>query len=132
MSRTSEWLGGYLRAWASKDPDDVRSLFTEDGEYWFRPDDPAPVRGVDAIVEMWRTEDEPTAPVHDLRVLIENEELGIITGRVDYPGHQLYFNMWEVHFAPDGRATRFVEWFMTPRRGGISAESTETTDDPVI
>jgi ketosteroid isomerase-like protein len=123
MSRASEWLDGYVRAWASKDPDAVHALFTEDGEYWFRPDDPHPVRGRDAIVAMWAEEDEPTEPVHDLRVLIENDEVGIITGRVDYPGHQLYMNMWEVHFADDGRATRFVEWFMTPRRGDADGAS---------
>ncbi|MDF2492045.1 MAG: hypothetical protein K0Q58_623 [Microbacterium sp.] len=127
MSRTSDWLNGYLRAWASKDPDDVRAIFAEDGEYWFRPDDPEPVRGLDAIVRMWQDEEEPTSPVHDLRVLVEDDEVGIVTGQVDYPGHQLYLNMWEVHFAPDGRAARFVEWFMTPRES-----ATPATDDPAI
>lgn len=115
MSRTSEWLDGYLRAWRSKSPDDVRALFTDDAEYWFRPDDPEPAKGIDAIVEMWG-EDEPSDPEIDLRVLIENDDLGIITGHVNYPDHQSYANMWEVHFAPDGRAERFVEWFMTPRK----------------
>lgn len=116
MTRTSDWLAGYEKAWRSKDPDDVRALFTEDAEYWFRPDDPEPVRGIDGIVEMW-SEDEPTAPEYELDVLIENDDLGIIRGWVDYPGHQKYSNLWEVHFAPDGRAQRFVEWFMVPRRG---------------
>jgi hypothetical protein len=50
-------------------------------------------------------------------VLIENDELAIITGSVVYPGHQSYSNMWEVWFADDGRAKKFVEWFMTPRSG---------------
>lgn len=118
MSRTSEWLEGYLRAWRSKNPDDVRALFTDDAEYLFRPDDPEPVRGIEAIVEMWRTEDEPTEPVIELAPLVEDGRVGIVTGRVDYPGHQLYMNMWEIHFADDGRARRFVEWFMTPRKEG--------------
>jgi hypothetical protein len=74
------------------------------------------VIGVDAIVEMWR-DPEPSDPQHDLRVLIENDELAIITGSVVYPGHQSYSNMWEVWFADDGRAKKFVEWFMTPRSG---------------
>jgi len=113
MTRASEWLTGYERAWRSKEPADVRALFTEDAEYRFRPDDPEPVVGIDAIVEMWQ-EDEPAEPVYDLRVLIEDDDLGIITGWVDYPGHEKYSNLWEVHFAPDGRAHRFVEWFMTP------------------
>ncbi|TFV82441.1 hypothetical protein E4V99_16220 [Microbacterium sp. dk485] len=111
MTRTSDWLAGYERAWRSKHPDDVRALFTDDAEYCFRPDDPEPAIGIDAIVAMWG-EDEPAEPVHDLRVLIENDELGIVTGWVGYPGHEKYSNLWEVHFGPDGRARRFVEWYM--------------------
>lgn len=117
MSTASDWLAGYIRAWESKSDDDVRALFTDDAQYWFRPDDDDPVIGIDAIVKMWR-EDEPSAPVHDLAVLIEDDRLGVITGTVDYPGHETYSNMWEVWFAPDGRATKFVEWFMTPRKTG--------------
>ena len=117
MTKTSDWLNGYLRAWTSKDPADVRAIFTDDAQYWFRPDDDEPVVGIDDILAMWA---EPEAPdvVPDLRVLIENDELGIITGTVDYPGHAHYANMWEVWFAPDGRAQKFVEWFMTPRSTG--------------
>ncbi|WP_306231719.1 nuclear transport factor 2 family protein [Agrococcus beijingensis] len=115
MTPAERWLDGYLRAWASKDAADVRAIFTDDAEYWFRPDDPEPVRGIDAIVAMWG-DDEPADPQPDLRVLIEDERLGIITGTVVYPGHESYSNLWEVHFAADGRAQRFVEWFMTPRK----------------
>lgn len=117
MTKTSDWLDGYRRAWQTKDPIDIRAIFADDGEYWFRPDDPAPVKGLDAILAMWADEDEPTEPVHDLRVLTEDEGIGIITGTVDYPGHASYLNIWEVHFAPDGRARRFVEWFMKPTEG---------------
>ncbi|MBN9200529.1 nuclear transport factor 2 family protein [Microbacterium aurantiacum] len=115
MTTASDWLNGYIRAWESQSDDDVRALFTDDAEYWFRPDDDDPVIGIDAILEMWR-EPEPSEPVHDLAVLIEDDRLGIITGTVDYPGHETYSNMWEVWFAPDGRAKKFVEWFMTPRK----------------
>ena len=116
MTRTSDWLAGYEKAWRTKDPADVRAVFSDDAQYWFRPDDPDPVRGIDAIVAMWQEEDEPTEPEYALEVLIENDALGIVSGHVDYPGHQRYANLWEVHFAPDGRARRFVEWFMTPRQ----------------
>lgn len=114
MAKAQEWLDGYVRAWRSKDDADVRAIFADDAEYWFRPDDPEPVRGIDAIIRMWH-EDEPDDPEISLSVLIEDERLAIITGHVNYPGHQFYSNMWEVYFAPDGRAQRFVEWFMTPR-----------------
>lgn len=115
MTRASDWLDGYIRAWTSKDEADVRAIFADDAEYWFRPDDDDPVVGIDAIVAMWR-DPEPADPIHELRVLIENDSLGIITGTVNYPGHQSYANMWEVWFAPDGRAKKFIEWFMTPRQ----------------
>ena len=115
MSQARRWLDGYIKAWRSKSPDDVRAIFTDDAEYWFRPDDPEPVRGIDAIIAMWGEPEEPN-PIHELDVLIEDDRLGIIKGHVDYPGHQFYSNLWEVHFAPDGRAQRFVEWFMTPRK----------------
>ncbi|WP_396656963.1 nuclear transport factor 2 family protein [Microbacterium sp.] len=114
MSKTREWLDGYVRAWKSKDPADVRAIFTDDAEYWFRPDSADPVRGIDAIVRMWAEEEEPAEPAFELDVLVEDENVGVVTGWVDYPGHQLYRNMWEVHFGEDGRARRFVEWYMTP------------------
>ena len=114
MTRTSDWLDGYEKAWRSKEADDVRALFTDDAEYWFRPNEPDPGRGIDAIVEMWG--DEDTEPSWELSVLIENRDLGIVKGHVDYPGGGSYTNLWEVHFAPDGRAHKFVEWFMTPRK----------------
>lgn len=114
MTRATDWLDGYLTAWRTKDPDDVRAIFAEDAEYLFQPD-ARPVVGREAIATMWVEEDEPAVAVPDLRVLIENDDVAIITGQVDYPGHQLYLNMWEVWFAPDGTAKRFVEWYMTPR-----------------
>ena len=93
----------------------MRAIFTDDAEYWFRPNDPEPTRGIDAIVEMWGEPESPD-PQHDLRVLIEDEQLGIIKGTIAYPGHESYANLWEVYLAPDGRAHRFVEWYMTPRK----------------
>ena len=56
---------------------------------------------------------EPTQAVWDLAVLVESDGIGIIRGTVDYPGHASYVNLWEVHLAADGRATRFVEWYLT-------------------
>ena len=53
----------------------------------------------------------PLAP-GDLAVLVEGEGIGIIRGTVDYPGHASYVNLWEVHLAADGRASKFVEWYL--------------------
>ena len=112
MTNAQRWLDGYIRAWESKDPSILREIFTDDAEYCFQPDDPEPLRGIDAIERMWREGSEPAEPRHALRVLIEDDRVGIITGTISYPGHESYSNLWEVHFAEDGRAQRFVEWYM--------------------
>lgn len=111
MTTTQNWLEGYLTAWRTKDAVDVRAIFAPDAEYWFHPYDAEPVRGIDAIVEAWMSP-ELTEAVPDLRVLVEGDDIGIIRGTVDYPGHASYVNLWEVHFAADGRARRFVEWYL--------------------
>lgn len=117
MSQTQKWLDGYLRAWRSNDAAQVRAIFTDDAEYFFRPDDDKPARGIDAILAMWGR-DEGTQPRADLQVLIEDEHLGIVTGTVDYGEGQSYSNLWVITFAPDGRARRYVEWYMTPPKQG--------------
>jgi len=111
MATTQNWLDGYLTAWRTKQADDVRAIFTDDAEYWFHPYDAEPVRGIDAIIAAWM-EPEWTVAVPDLGVLVESDTLGIVRGSVDYPGHSSYMNLWEVHFAPDGRAQKFVEWYL--------------------
>ncbi|WP_336631071.1 MULTISPECIES: nuclear transport factor 2 family protein [unclassified Microbacterium] len=110
-STTQNWLDGYLRAWRTKDDADVRALFTDDAEYLFHPYETSPARGIDAVLTAWQ-DPEPTEAVADLHVLIEGDDIGIIRGTVDYPGHASYVNLWEVHFAADGRARRFVEWYL--------------------
>jgi len=115
MTRASDWLAGYEKAWRSEDPADVRAIFTDDAEYWPRPDAAKPYVGIDAIIAMW-PEDEDAHPEYAFEVLIEDDALGIIRGHVDYPGEHSYVNLWEVHFAEDGRARKFVEWFMTHKQ----------------
>lgn len=110
MTHAQNWLQGYEKAWRTKDADDIRALFTEEAEYWTSPDDPAPLRGIDEIVPWWQ-QDEPAEPIWQLGVLIADAGLAIIRGWVDYPGHKKYVNLWEVHFAIDGRAFMFVEWY---------------------
>ena len=40
----------------------------------------------------------------------------IITGRTEYPAEKDYDNLWVIRLAPDGRASRFTEWYMTRPR----------------
>jgi hypothetical protein len=38
----------------------------------------------------------------------------LVQGRTDYADGRIYANLWVIHLAEDGRAERFVEWFMEP------------------
>ena len=71
--------------------------------------------GIDAIVAMWDS-DRGDDPEFDFEVLIEDDRLAIIKGHVNYPEGKHYSNIWEVWFAPDGRAQKFVEWWMLPHK----------------
>lgn len=123
MTRTSDWLDGYLRAWRTKDAADVRAIFTDDAEYFFHPYERDPVRGIDAIITAWQ-EPERTEAVADLAVLVEDARIGIVRGTVDYPGYASYVILWEVHLADDGRAERFVEWYLkVPEETEVSVSS---------
>ena len=46
----TNWMNGYLKAWESNEPDDVRALFADDAEYRYSPSDSAPLQGIEAIV----------------------------------------------------------------------------------
>lgn len=46
------WIARYVRAWSTNDPDEIRSLFTEQAEYRDGPSTP-PWVGRDAIVDAW-------------------------------------------------------------------------------
>ena len=40
----------------------------------------------------------------------------IVQGRTDYPADKLYDNLWVIRLTPDGRASRFTEWYMARDR----------------
>jgi ketosteroid isomerase-like protein len=46
------WIDGYVRAWNSNDPADIRALFTQDAAYYTEPYGP-PWEGRDEIVRQW-------------------------------------------------------------------------------
>lgn len=112
MSATTDWVEGYIRAWASDDPVDIRALFTADAEYAGRPYR-EPIRGIEAIEDYWISEEEPSEPVFEWELVAESDGVGVVKATTDYPGAQKYWNLWIIRFADDGRATRFEEWWMT-------------------
>lgn len=117
MDIVQNWLDGYLKAWASNEPDDIRALFTEDASYAGSPLDADPPRGHDAIVAWWLgVRDEIGEWTFDGHPLAYSDGVGFIEGRTDYADGRVYANLWVVRFADDGRARSFVEWWMEPRR----------------
>lgn len=107
------WVDNYLRAWESNDPEHIRSLFTEDGEYSTEPY-AEPWQGHDEIIEGWLdAADEPGETTFEWTAVVSTPELGIVQGTTVYGSRELtYSNLWVIRFAPDGRATEFVEWWM--------------------
>ena len=107
-----DWVARYRVAWQSNDPDDIRGLFTPDGEYLTGPSE-KPWSGHDEIVASWlRDADQPGDTEFDGWVIAVDGDLGVVQARVDYREGRLYDNIWLIELEPDGRARRFTEWYM--------------------
>ena len=107
------WIEQYKTAWASNNPDDIRAMFTDDASYAGTPSDTSPWRGIDAIVEGWlRNADEPDTYTFEYEVLSDTGDLAFVQGLTTYLDERpTYDNLWVIRFAPDGRATEFIEFY---------------------
>jgi hypothetical protein len=109
------WVENYKRAWASNEPDDIRALFTTDAIYAYRPNDAKAPRGHDAIVASWlEGRDSPGDYAFEFWVVSEGPKVAVVQAVTDYSasGGNVYDNLWVIHFADDGRASEFTEWYM--------------------
>jgi ketosteroid isomerase-like protein len=111
-STVSAWMDGYLRAWDSNAPDDIRALFTDDAQYLTAPTVPARV-GIEAVVDGWiEDQDQPgdyTFSWHELGI---DGDTAFVQGETNYTDGRRYANLWVIRFAPDGRASQYTEWYM--------------------
>ena len=108
------WIEGYIRAWRSNDPDDIGSLFTDDALYFTAPHR-EPWRGREGIVDGWLgRKDEPGEWNFRYEVLATTDDLAFVEGWTDYEGQvpPRFANLWVIRLAPDGRCSRFTEWWM--------------------
>lgn len=107
------WVDGYVRAWASNDPDDIGRLFTDDALYSTAPFR-EPWRGRAAIVAGWLDrKDDPGDYAFRYEVLAIAGNLGFVRGWASYTNPPTeYSNLWVVRLAADGRCTEFTEWWM--------------------
>ena len=114
MDRTDveRWVEAYVRAWDSNAPDDIGALFGDDAEYLTAPYR-EPWRGRDAIVAGWiDRKDEPGEWSFDWDVIGVDGRRGFVQGTTTYGSEGDYANLWVIDLEEDGRASRFVEWWM--------------------
>ncbi len=113
----ARWIQHYITAWTSNAPEDIRALFTEDAQYFTRPDDPEPWSGREQIVDRWIARlDEPGDWTFEWNLLGVDGGRAFVQGRTEYCGDSpSYNNLWVIQLTGDGRATAFTEWFM-PRQ----------------
>ena len=79
------WIDGYVRAWNSNDPADIRALFTQDAAYACEPYS-RPWRGQDEIVRQWQDhKDEPGQVQFRWHPLAVTSEVAVIQGEIAYP-----------------------------------------------
>ena len=111
--RVQAWVDGYVRAWNSNDPADIRALFTQDAAYYTEPYS-RPWRDQDEIVRQWLDrKDEPGQAQFNWHPLAITSEVAVIQGETAYPneGHT-YSNLWVIRLDAEGRCTEFREWWM--------------------
>jgi hypothetical protein len=116
----ARWLGRYVEAWRTYDPDAIGELFSEEAEYRYHPYDDEPVRGRAAIVASWLEEDrrdepgtwdaryEPVAVDGDVAVATGTSTYLNDAGEVD----RVYYNNYVMRFDSDGRCRSFTEYYM--------------------
>ena len=111
------WVQGYVTAWATNEPNDIRALFAPDARYFTAPDRD-PWVGKDAIVEGWRAiGDRPGDWVFGFDVLAVSGSLTFVRGHTTYRDPPaVYSNLWVIRFGADGRCVEFTEWWMEAGR----------------
>jgi ketosteroid isomerase-like protein len=113
VADVARWMDGYVAAWSSNAPDEIRSLFTDDARYYLVPT-ARPWAGHEEIADGWAgVADEPGTWTFRYEPLALAGDLAFVRARTVYdrdpPGS--YENLFVIRFAPDGRCSEFTEWY---------------------
>jgi hypothetical protein len=115
-AKLEAWVQGYLKAWKTNDPEDIRAIFTDDVRYYtqaFRK----PWVGIKKIVEGWTGRvDEQGDWKFDYKWIAVEGNVGVLEGLTTYTSQETaYNNIWIVTLAEDGRCSEFREqWVQQP------------------
>jgi hypothetical protein len=121
----NRWLGRYIGAWKSYEPDQIQALFAEDISYRYHPYDD-PIEGREAVVASWMGEDDDEDSSRDepgtydafYRVVAADGDMAVAIGSSSYkespdgPVIRVYDNCFVMRFDSEGRCREFTEWFM--------------------
>ena len=107
----TRWMAGYLRAWTSNAPEDIRALFTEDARYFTDPWSD-PWTGHDGIVDGWLRREDQGDWTFDWSLVVAGDDACVIQGETRYGSGTVYSNCWIIRLDADGRAHEFTEYWM--------------------
>ena len=125
-AEVDRWLGSYIEAWKTYDPDLIGALFADDIEYRYHPYDD-PVVGRDAVVASWvgdsdapgvSARDAPGTYDADYAAIVVDGDVAVATGVTTYydaPGGsvaRVFHNCFVMRFDGGMRCTEFTEWYM--------------------
>jgi hypothetical protein len=120
------WLGSYVEAWKTYDPDLIGALFADDIKYRYHPYDD-PVVGRQAVVASWVGEsdtpgvsarDAPGTYEADYAAIAVDGDVAVATGVTTYyeaPGgsvDRVFHNCFVMRFNGAMRCSEFTEWYM--------------------
>ncbi len=115
MSATwaEEWVGRYVEAWNTNEPQAIADLFSSDARYFTEPH-ARPWAGRDDIVGQWlERRDEPGDTAFEFSVLVATDAVAIVRGQTRYKSTGvLYENLWEIYSGDGSTCHKFVEWWM--------------------
>lgn len=133
-AEVERWLGSYVEAWKTYDPDLIGSLFADEIEYRYHPYDDAIV-GRPAVVASWVGESEiPGASARDApgtydadyEAIAVDGDVAVATGLTTYyesPGgsvDRVFHNCFVMRFDAAMRCTEFTEWYMERRQAATT------------
>lgn len=110
------WLGCYVEAWRSNDPQDIGALFSEGCSYSYRGGHTV-VAGREAIVKAWLDEEEQGSWKAAYEPLAIEDLVHVSIGWTRYfdesgmPRDE-YSNIFVCRFDADGACSEFSEWWM--------------------